>query len=63
MTSKLTIEHEYTSVVFTLDRLQYPLLRRAPFEPVANGGKFSVGQVEYLEKRVQLLECRLFAAA
>ncbi|KAI6149743.1 Mus7/MMS22 family-domain-containing protein [Pisolithus tinctorius] len=63
VSSVLSIEHEYASVVFTLDRLQHPLLRGAPFDPVGHGRRFEIGEVEYQEKRVQLLDAILKNAA
>ncbi|KAG6334435.1 hypothetical protein ID866_4656 [Astraeus odoratus] len=59
VSSKLTIEHEYMSVVFTLDRLQYPLLRGAPFQPVTHTQRFEIGEVEYREKRIELHKSKL----
>ncbi|KAI6044231.1 Mus7/MMS22 family-domain-containing protein [Pisolithus marmoratus] len=63
VSSILSIEHEYASVVFTLDGLQHLLLRGAPFGPVGHGRRFEIGEVEYREKRVQLLETILKNAA
>ncbi|KAI6106753.1 hypothetical protein EDD16DRAFT_1729769 [Pisolithus croceorrhizus] len=45
----LSIEHEYALVMFTLDSLQYPLFRGAPFQPVGHGKRFEIGEVEYRE--------------
>ncbi|KIK23682.1 hypothetical protein PISMIDRAFT_679140 [Pisolithus microcarpus 441] len=61
--SVLSIEHEYASVMFTLDGLQHPLLQGAPFQPVSHGKRFEIDEVEYREKRVQLLETVLKNAA
>ncbi|KAI6112835.1 Mus7/MMS22 family-domain-containing protein [Pisolithus sp. B1] len=63
VSSVLSIEHQYASVMFTLDGLQHPLLRGAPFEPIGHGRKFEVDEAEYREKRVQLLETILRNAA
>ncbi|KAI6164406.1 Mus7/MMS22 family-domain-containing protein [Pisolithus thermaeus] len=56
VSSVLSIEHEYASVLFTLDDLQHALLQGAPFEPIGHGRRFEIDEVEYREKRVQLLE-------
>lgn len=53
---KPTIEHEYASVVFTLDKLRHPLFQGVPFELVGPQIRFEIGEAEYREKRVQLLE-------
>lgn len=53
---KPTIEHEYASVVFTLDRLRHPLFQGVPFEPVGPQIRFEISEAEYREKRVQLFE-------
>ncbi|KAF9221440.1 hypothetical protein BS17DRAFT_785404 [Gyrodon lividus] len=53
---KTTIEHEFASVVFSLDGLQHPLLQGAPFEPVPGTRKFEITRGKYDIARVQLIE-------
>ncbi|KAL4063194.1 Mus7/MMS22 family-domain-containing protein [Scleroderma citrinum] len=63
VSSKLTIEHEYASVVFTLGKLRHPLLQGAPFEPVGPMKRFEIGELEFQEKRVELLKVVISNAA
>ncbi|KIJ20769.1 hypothetical protein PAXINDRAFT_6551 [Paxillus involutus ATCC 200175] len=53
---KTTIEHEFVSVVFSLDGLQHPLLQGTPFEPAPEARKFEITQGKYDATRVQLIE-------
>ncbi|KIK80889.1 hypothetical protein PAXRUDRAFT_833254 [Paxillus rubicundulus Ve08.2h10] len=56
LSCKTTIEHEFMSVVFSLDGLQHPLLQGAPFEPVPEARKFEITQGKYEAARTQLIE-------
>ena len=56
---KPTIEHEYASILFTLDKLRHPLFQNVPFEPVGPRARFEISEVEYREKRVRLYEGKL----
>lgn len=47
VSSVLSIEHEYASVMFTLDGVKHPLLRSALFQPVGHGRIFEIDEVEY----------------
>ncbi|KIJ61983.1 hypothetical protein HYDPIDRAFT_95349 [Hydnomerulius pinastri MD-312] len=58
LSCKTTIEHEFASVVFSLDGLQHPLLRGFPFAPLPGSKKFEITQGEYDTARVQLIESR-----
>ncbi|KAF9245333.1 Mus7/MMS22 family-domain-containing protein [Melanogaster broomeanus] len=56
LSCQTTIEHEFASVVFSLDGLQYPLLQGAPFDPVPGTRKFEITQGTYDAARLQLIE-------
>ncbi|KAG1734801.1 Mus7/MMS22 family-domain-containing protein [Suillus lakei] len=54
--SKMTIEHEYVSVVFTLDGLRHPLLRGVLAEPSTGSSAFEISLEEYSTVRQTLIE-------
>ncbi|KAG1811430.1 Mus7/MMS22 family-domain-containing protein [Suillus subaureus] len=53
---KTTIEHEYASIVFTLDGLRHPLLRGVLAEPSTGSSTFEISLEEYLTVRQTLIE-------
>ena len=53
---KTTIEHEYASMVLSLDGLQHPLLRGAPVDPVPGTKKYEISRVDYDTVREQLIK-------
>lgn len=55
--SKTTIEHEYASIVFTLDGLRHPLLRGVLAEPSTGSSTFEISLEEYSTVRQTLIEC------
>ncbi|KAG2141299.1 Mus7/MMS22 family-domain-containing protein, partial [Suillus clintonianus] len=54
--SKTTIEHEYASIVFTLDGLRHPLLRGVLAEPSTGSSTFKISLEEYSTMRQTLIE-------
>lgn len=56
LSHKTTIEHEFISVVLSLDGLQHPLLRAAPFDPIPGTKKYEVSEGEYEAARGRLIE-------
>ncbi|KAG1831314.1 Mus7/MMS22 family-domain-containing protein [Suillus variegatus] len=54
--SKTTIEHEYASIVFTLDGLRHPLLRGVLAEPSTGSSTFEISLEEYSTVRQTLIE-------
>ncbi|KAG2068935.1 hypothetical protein BDR04DRAFT_1157335 [Suillus decipiens] len=54
--SKTTIEHEYASIVFTLDGLRHPLLRGVLAEPSTGSPTFEISLEEYSTVRQTLIE-------
>ncbi|KAG2742748.1 hypothetical protein P692DRAFT_20785828, partial [Suillus brevipes Sb2] len=54
--SKTTIEHEYASIVFTLDGLRHPLLRGVLAEPSTGSSTFEISREEYPTVRQTLIE-------
>ncbi|OAX35443.1 hypothetical protein K503DRAFT_745949 [Rhizopogon vinicolor AM-OR11-026] len=55
---KTTIEHEYVSIVFTLDGLRHPLLRGVLAEPSAGSSTFEISLEEYSTVRQTLIKCK-----
>lgn len=55
---KTTIEHEFVSVVLSLDGLQHPLLRGVLLDPIPGTRKYEVGQADYEAVRGRLIESR-----
>ncbi|KAG2150243.1 Mus7/MMS22 family-domain-containing protein [Suillus bovinus] len=56
VSSKTTIEHEYASVIFTLDGLRHPLLRGVLAEPSTGSSAFEISLEEYSIVRQTLIE-------
>jgi hypothetical protein len=56
LSCKTTIEHEFISVVLSLDGLQHPLLRGAPFNPIPETRKYEVSEAGYEVARGHLIE-------
>ncbi|KAH0836569.1 cell differentiation family, Rcd1-like-domain-containing protein [Lanmaoa asiatica] len=56
LSCKTTIEHEFLSVVLSLDGLLHPLLRTAPLEPTPGTRRYEVSSADYEVARVQLIE-------
>ncbi|KAG1876642.1 Mus7/MMS22 family-domain-containing protein [Suillus subalutaceus] len=54
--SKTTIEHEYASIVFTLDGLRHPLLHGVLAEPSTGSSTFEISLEEYSTVRQTLIE-------
>lgn len=55
---KTTIEHEYASIVFTLDGLRHPLLHGVLVEPSAGSSTFEISLEEHSTVRKTLIECK-----
>ncbi|KAG1907648.1 Mus7/MMS22 family-domain-containing protein, partial [Suillus fuscotomentosus] len=53
--SKTTIEHEYASIIFTLDGLRHPLLRGVLAEPSTGSSTFEISLEEYSTVRQTLI--------
>ncbi|KAF8557733.1 hypothetical protein OG21DRAFT_1601471 [Imleria badia] len=53
---KPTIEHEFISVVLSLDGLQHSLLRAASLDPIPGTRKYEVSQADYEVARGRLIE-------
>jgi hypothetical protein len=63
LSCKTTIEHEFISVVLSLDGLQHPLLRGAPFNPIPETRKYEVSEAGYEVARGHLIESQLALVA
>lgn len=55
LSCETTIEHEFVSMVLSLDGLQHPLLRAAPLHPVPGTRKYEVSAANYEVVRGQLI--------
>ncbi|KAH7927866.1 hypothetical protein BV22DRAFT_245793 [Leucogyrophana mollusca] len=51
-----TLEHQYTSLVFSVDGLQHPLLRGVPCELPIGSTRFDISKARYTEIRLLLLQ-------
>ncbi|KAG6381518.1 cell differentiation family, Rcd1-like-domain-containing protein [Boletus reticuloceps] len=56
LSCKTTIEHEFVSVVLSLDGLQHPLLRAALFDPIPGTRKYEVNEGDFEVARGRLIE-------
>lgn len=63
LSCKTTIEHEFISVVLSLDGLQHPLLRGALLEPIPGTRKYEVSEADYEVARGRLIESQLALVA
>lgn len=54
VTSTVTMEHQYVSLLFSVDGLQHPLLREIVCER-QEGGDYVISQDAFVEFRVQIL--------
>lgn len=59
--AKVTIENEYMSLVFSIDRLRYPLLRHIPCQPPSPTSVYSISVLEYMTLRLPILSSELFS--
>ncbi|KZT09203.1 uncharacterized protein LAESUDRAFT_675011 [Laetiporus sulphureus 93-53] len=57
---KISIEHEYISELFSIDKLRHPLLRGIPCEPKPGVNGYSITRAELLDNRLTFLD-RIFA--
>ena len=55
-TPNVTLEHDYASLLFSIDRLYHPLLDQLPINPPAADGDFHLTRQEFIEKRPAILE-------
>jgi hypothetical protein len=60
VSSEITIEHEYVSLVFSVDGLQHPLLRGVPCHLGPGEVDYDIPQQTFLDLRLQVLESELW---
>ncbi|KAH7914631.1 Mus7/MMS22 family-domain-containing protein [Hygrophoropsis aurantiaca] len=53
--ARVTLEHEYVSIVFTLDGLQHPLLRGITCDLPADSVRYEISKVQFPATRMSLL--------
>ncbi|OSX59709.1 hypothetical protein POSPLADRAFT_1048198 [Postia placenta MAD-698-R-SB12] len=59
VTAKVTIEHEYLSLLWSIDGLRHPLFRGMPCEVPADTTDYNISRREFLENRLAFVE-RMF---
>ena len=55
-TQNITLEHDYASLLFSIDRLRHPLLSNLPIDPPAADGDYHLTKQAFVEKRPAMLE-------
>ncbi|TBU23731.1 Mus7/MMS22 family-domain-containing protein [Dichomitus squalens] len=55
-TQNITLEHDYASLLFSIDRLHHPLLSHLPINPPAADGDYHITKHVFVEKRPAMLE-------
>ncbi|KAH9949775.1 Mus7/MMS22 family-domain-containing protein, partial [Amylocystis lapponica] len=56
VTAKVTIEHEYVCLLFSIDGLRHPLFHGVPCEPIEDSPDFKMSKTDFLDKRLSILE-------
>lgn len=57
-TPNVTLEHDYASLLFSIDRLYHPLLDQLPINPPGEDGDFHLTRQEFIDKRLEILESK-----
>ncbi|KAI0357556.1 hypothetical protein OH77DRAFT_1510566 [Trametes cingulata] len=52
----VTLEHEYASLLFSIDRLHHPLFHNLPIDDPGDDGDYHLTKHTFMEKRLALLE-------
>ena len=55
-TPNVTIEHDYASLLFSIDRLHHPLLFELPIDPPGEDGDYHLTRHGFVDKRLAMLE-------
>ena len=55
---RVTVEHEYVSLVFTMDGLRHTMLRGIPIQREYEQDDFSLSKAQYLDLRFQITRCK-----
>ncbi|OSC97472.1 hypothetical protein PYCCODRAFT_1377056 [Trametes coccinea BRFM310] len=58
-TPSVTLEHDYASLLFSIDRLHHPLFRELPIGDTGMDGDYHMTKHEFTEKRLALLQTML----
>lgn len=57
--AKVTIEHEYMSLLFSIDGLRHPLLEDMPCMREEEAADFKMSQKDFLDKRLSFVQSEL----
>ena len=58
--AKVTMEHEYMSLVFSIDRLRHPLLRHVPCQPSMEKSDYIISVPEFFTLRLPVVDSGYF---
>ena len=60
-TPNVTIEHEYASLLFSIDCLRHPLFLDLPIDPPGEDNDYHLSKHQFIERRLAILdsECLL----
>ena len=58
--AKVTIENEYMSLVFSIDRLRHPLLRHVPCQPSIESSDYVISVPEFFTLRLPTVDSEPF---
>lgn len=61
--AKVTIENEYMSLVFSIDRLRHPLLRHVPCQPSIESSDYVISVPEFFTLRLPTVDSESFYEA
>lgn len=53
---RITIEHEYVSLLLSIDGIRHPLLRTIPFAPPPEGDDYNISEAEFVACRIAFLD-------
>ncbi|RPD62610.1 hypothetical protein L226DRAFT_458818, partial [Lentinus tigrinus ALCF2SS1-7] len=59
VTPNVTIEHEYASLLFSIDRQHHPLFQELPLGDLGDDGDWHMKKHEFIEKRLAILDVML----
>jgi hypothetical protein len=61
--AKVTIENEYMSLIFSIDRLRHPLLHHVPCQPFMESSDYVISVPEFFTLRLPTVDSESFYEA
>ena len=58
VSKRLTLENEYVALVFSIDQLRHPLLRRVPCLPKPGSSDCVISATEFRTLRLPIINCK-----